>query len=54
MTENRFLEVPNKYVKLRDYSNDPMMDHKTLGHIIRYAPEKKSTMLSIKWPRLLH
>ena len=54
MTLLRFEKVPNKQVKLRDYSNDPMMDNNTLGHIIRYLPGKASTMLSIKWPRLLH
>ena len=37
---------------LKDYSQDPMFDNNTLGHIVRYVPQKKSTMLSIKWPNL--
>ena len=29
-----------------------MFDNNTIGHILKYVPQKKSTMLSIKWPLL--
>ena len=47
-----FEAVPNKEVKLVDHSKDPMYDDTTLGHIVKYVPEKKSAMLSLKWPLL--
>ena len=50
--EKHFRSVIDKDVRLKDYSEDPMMDNNTLGHIVKYVPVKKSTMLSIKWPKL--
>jgi insulysin len=50
--EKHFSSVIDKGVRLKDYSEDPMMDNNTLGHIVKYVPVKKSTMLSIKWPKL--
>lgn len=50
--EKHFTSVIDKDVRLKDYSEDPMMDNNTLGHIVKYVPVKKSTMLSIKWPKL--
>ena len=52
LAKKHFEGVANKHVKLRDYSKDPMYDQNALGHILKYAPEKKSSMLSLKWPLL--
>ena len=52
MALSHFLSVENKNAPLRDYSTDILYDENTLGHILRYVPQKKSTLLSIKWPKL--
>ena len=52
MVTKHFEAVPNKKVELVDHSKDPMYDDTTLGHIVKYVPEKKSAMLSLKWPLL--
>ena len=52
MAKKHFASVEDKDAKLRDYSKDPMYDANALGHIVKYAPEKKSSMLSLKWPLL--
>ena len=47
-----FSSVENKNLALKDYSQDPMFHDSAIGHILRYVPLKKSTMLSINWPHL--
>ena len=39
-------------VKLKDFSQEPMYDETSLGHIIKFVPNKDSKLMTIKWPNM--
>ena len=47
-----FTDIVDKDLSLVDFSDDPMFDGTSLGHVIQFIPIKEMRLLTIKWPKL--